>query len=222
MLGEIRLARAQARDRAWLARGELTGTELPGSCAAGRLLEHVVIDLDATLVTAHSEKEDAQGNFKAGFGHHPLGAWLDNTGEALAMVLRPGNAGSNTTADHLSVLDQALTQIPDRWRSKTVLIRADGAGYSHALIAALSEQQLDFSVGKTVTEAVRDNIGLVPTWASSMGCESVGHGWRRTTPRFWSRGRRDGDFASATCAVGVGASGGAVRWASARCLAGRG
>ena len=74
MLGEIRLARAQARDRAWLARGELTGTELPGSCAAGRLLEHVVIDLDATLVTAHSEKEDAQGNFKAGFGHHPLGA----------------------------------------------------------------------------------------------------------------------------------------------------
>ena len=138
------------------------------------------------------------------------------------MVLRPGNAGSNTAADHLSVLDQALTQIPDRWRSKTVLIRADGAGYSHALIAALSEQQLDFSVGKTVTEAVRDAIGLVPTWASPMGCESIGHGLRRTTPRFWSRGRRDGDFTSATCAVGVGASGGAVRWASARCLAGRG
>ena len=165
MLGRIRRSRAQARDRAWLARGELTGAELPGSRAAGRLLEHVVIDLDATLVTAHSEKEDARGNFKGGFGHHPLGAWLDNTNEALAMILRPGNVGSNTAADHLSVLDQALLQIPDRWRSKKVLIRADGAGYSHALITALSEQHLEFSVGYPVTDAVRDAIGLVPKYA---------------------------------------------------------
>ena len=73
MLGQIRLARAEARDRAWIARGDLTGAELPGSRAAGRVVEHVVIDLDATLVTAHSEKEDTRGNFKAGFGHHPLG-----------------------------------------------------------------------------------------------------------------------------------------------------
>ena len=146
------------------SRGELTGAELPGSRAAGKAIAEVVIDLDATLVTAHSEKEDARGNFKGGFGHHPLGAWLDNTNEALAMILRPGNAGSNTAADHLTVLDQALLQIPDRWRSKKVLIRADGAGYSHALIAALAEQQLEFSVGYPVTDAVRDAIGLVPTW----------------------------------------------------------
>ena len=165
MLGQIRLARAQARDRAWAARGELTGTELPGSRAAGKAIAEVVIDLDATLVTAHSEKEDARGNFKGGFGHHPLGAWLDNTNEALAMILRPGNAGSNTAADHLTVLDQALTQIPDRWRSKRVLIRADGAGYSHALITALSAQGLEFSVGYPITETVRDAIGLVPKWA---------------------------------------------------------
>jgi len=140
MLAQIRLARAQARDRAWLARGELT-------------------------VTAQSEKQDARGNFKGGFGHHPLGAWLDNTNEALAMVLRPGNAGSNTAADHLVVLDRALTQIPDRWRSKQVLIRSDGAGYSHALITALSEQGLEFSVGYPVTEAVRDAIRLIPAHA---------------------------------------------------------
>ena len=165
MLGQIRLARAQARDRAWAARGELTGTELPGSRAAGKAIAEVVIDLDATLVTAHSEKEDARGNFKGGFGHHPLGAWLDNTNEALAMILRPGNAGSNTAADHLTVLDQALTQIPDRWRSKRVLIRADGAGYSHALITALSAQGLEFSVGYPITETIRDAIGLVPKWA---------------------------------------------------------
>ncbi len=128
-----------------------------------------MIDLDATLVTVHSEKEDARGNFKGGFGHHPLGAWLDNTHEALAMLLRPGNAGSNTAADHLLVLEQALAQIPDRWRSKNVLIRADGAGYSHALISALSTQGLRFSVGYPVTEAVRDAIKLIPkhAWTSA-------------------------------------------------------
>ena len=165
MLARIRQARAAARDRAWTARGELTGSELPGSRAAGKTIGEVVIDLDATLVTAHSDKEDARGNFKGGFGHHPLGAWLDNTNEALAMLLRPGNAGSNTATDHLAVLEQALTQIPDRWRSKKVLIRADGAGYSHALISALSQQGLEFSVGYPVTEAVRDAIRLAPKWA---------------------------------------------------------
>jgi len=110
LLAKIRLARAEARDRAWLARGELTGSELPGSRAAGKTIAQVVIDLDATLVTAHSDKQGARGNFKGGFGYHPLGARLDNTGEALAALLRPGNAGSNTAADHLSVVGAALTQ----------------------------------------------------------------------------------------------------------------
>jgi len=174
MLAEVRQARAAARDRAWLARGELTGSELPGSRAAGRLLRQTVIDLDATLVTAHSDKEGAKGNFKGGFGYHPLGAWLDNTGEALAAVLRPGNAGSNTAADHLLVIEQALSQLPDRWRDKPILIRADGAGYSHALIRALSEQQLEFSIGYPVTEAVRDAIKTVPAWAWQVACNADG------------------------------------------------
>ena len=176
MLGEIRLARAVARDRAWLARGELTGTELPGSRAAGRMLEQVVIDLDATLVTAHSDKEGARGNFKGGFGHHPLGAWLDNTGEALAALLRPGNAGSNTAADHLVVLDHALTQLPDRFRHSgtPILVRADGAGYSHTLIAAMSVQGLDFSFGYPVTDAVRQAISTVPKHAWQAACNADG------------------------------------------------
>ena len=165
MLAAIRQGRAQARDRAWLARGELTGTELPGSRAAGKTIDQLVIDLDATLVTAHSDKEGAKGNFKGGFGYHPLGAWLDNTNEALAAVLRPGNAGSNTAADHLTVVEWALAQLPDRWRAKPILIRADGAGYSHALISSLSQQGLEFSVGYPVTEAVRDAIATVPAWA---------------------------------------------------------
>jgi hypothetical protein len=176
MLAGIRQARALARDRAWLARGELTGAELPGSRAAGKTIDQVVIDLDATLVTAHSDKEGARGTFKGGFGHHPLGAWLDNTGEALAAVLRPGNAGSNTAADHLTVLDRALTQLPDRWRhsGKPILVRADGAGYSHALISALSAQGLEFSIGYPVTEPVRDAIRLVPTWAWQVASNADG------------------------------------------------
>ena len=94
MLSRIRQARGQARDRAWTARGERTGSELPRSRAAG--------------------KEDARGNVKGGFGHLPLGGWLNNSNEALARLLRPGNAGSNTATDHLTVLDQALSQTPDR------------------------------------------------------------------------------------------------------------
>ncbi len=176
MLADIRRARATARDRAWLARGELTGSELPGSRAAGRSIEQVVIDMDATLVTAHSDKEGAKGNFKGGFGHHPLGAWLDNTGEALSALLRPGNAGSNTAADHLLVLEQALCQLPDRWRDsdKPVLVRADGAGFTHTLIKAIAEQGMDFSVGFPVTEAVRTAIAALPAWAWQVACNADG------------------------------------------------
>ena len=76
-------------------------------------------------------------------------------------MLRAGNAGSNTAADHLTVLDCALSQLPDRWRTKPILIRADGAGYSHALIAARSAQGLEFSVGYPVTDAVRDAIAQI-------------------------------------------------------------
>ena len=165
MLNEIRLARAQARDRTWLAMGELTGAELPGSRAAGLLLEHVVIDLDAILVRRIRRGRTPAGTSKAASVVTPSGPWLDNTGEALAMMLRPGNAGSNTAADHLAVFDQGVTQMPDRWSSKPILIRADGASYSHALIAALAGQQLEFSVGYPVTDAVRNAISLVLTWA---------------------------------------------------------
>lgn len=174
MLAEIRQARACARDRAWLVRGELTGAELPGSRAAGKVIKDIVIDIDATLVTAHSDKEGAKGNFKGGFGYHPIGAWLDNTGEALGAILRPGNAGSNTAADHLILLEMALAQIPDRWRDKPILVRADGAGYSHALINALSAQGLEFSVGYPVTEAVRGAISKMPDWAWQVASNADG------------------------------------------------
>ena len=71
-----------------------------------------MIDIDATLVNAHSDKEQAAPTWKRGFGFHPLLAYLDATGEALAGVLRPGNAGSGTAADHVSVLTDAIGQLP--------------------------------------------------------------------------------------------------------------
>jgi Transposase DDE domain group 1 len=91
------VAHARARARFW---------ELPGAP------ERLTIDVDATLITAHSEKDKAAGNYKHGYGFHPLGAYPDETREALAMLLRPGNAGSNTAADHVTVIDRALAQIP--------------------------------------------------------------------------------------------------------------
>ena len=94
----------------------------------------LVVDLDATLITSHSEKELAAPNFKRGFGFHPLGSWVDHgvvgTGEPLSMMLRSGNAGSNTAADHIQVTKDALRQLPFYRHSgrigRKVLIRADG------------------------------------------------------------------------------------------------
>lgn len=127
-LAAARTARAAAREVAWLQAAE-TGNDIPAARAGGRDLAGLVPDIDATLVTCHSEKEQAAATYKRGFGYHPLLCFLDNTGEALAGALRPGNAGANTAADHIAVLDQDLAQIPDAHRHGTdLLIRTDSAG----------------------------------------------------------------------------------------------
>jgi hypothetical protein len=121
-LRAIRTARAAARERAWA----LAGERAPG--ADGGL---VTVDIDATIVTAHSEKEQATPTWKKTFGFHPLAAFADHGagagGEALAIVLRPGNAGSNTAAEHIEVTKLALAQLPRRARRR-VLIRTDSGG----------------------------------------------------------------------------------------------
>ena len=71
-----------------------------------------MIDIDGTLLDAHSDKQDATPTYKRGFGFYPILAYLDATGEALAGLLRPGRAGSNNAADHLEPLDAALAQLP--------------------------------------------------------------------------------------------------------------
>jgi hypothetical protein len=113
-----------------------------------------------------SDKEGAAPTFKKGFGFHPLGAWLANTIESLAMLLRPGNAGSNTVADHLTVLGEALAQVPAGWRSR-LLVRVDGAGATHDLVRHLlslstRRRTVLFTCGWMITEADEAAIRMLP------------------------------------------------------------
>jgi len=163
-LAAIDTARAQARARVW----ELAGAHAPD---AGADAEHpVVIDLDATLVTSHSDKQQARPTFKRGFGFHPLWTFGDHgaagTGEPLAFALRPGNAGSNTATDHIGVIRAALRQLPG-YRAGTlpgrrVLIRTDGAGCSHRLLEWMTTQRLSYSVGYTLPANTADLLALIP------------------------------------------------------------
>ncbi|MGW4412485.1 transposase [Nonomuraea sp. NPDC004702] len=79
----------------------------------------MVIDLDPTLISAHSDKQGASATFKKGWGFHPLAAWCANTHESLAMLPRTGSAGSNTVVDHVLVLTEALRRIPDSFRPRS-------------------------------------------------------------------------------------------------------
>ena len=126
----------------------------------------------------HSDTEGAAPTFKKGYGFHPLGAWCANTAESLAMLLRPGNAGSNTFTDHAAVLTAALRQIPRRMRSR-LLVRVDGAGASHELINCLLSlagrcRTVLFSCGWAITEADEQAIRLLPAAAWQAGLEQDG------------------------------------------------
>ena len=163
-LSAIDTARAVVRGRVW----KLAGSDAPDHQISA---EHpVVIDLDATLITAHSDKELAAPTFKRGFGFHPLGSWVDHgaegTGEPLSMLLRKGNAGSNTAADHIQVTKDALAQLPFYRRGgragKKVLIRTDGGGGTHEYLRWLSGQGLSYSVGFTLTDDMVTRIDQLP------------------------------------------------------------
>lgn len=176
MLAELRAARAQAREIAWAQQADTRG-DLPQPAVAGRPVDGLVLDIDATIVICHSEKESATRTWKKTFGYHPLLCFLDNTGEALAGLLREGRAGSNTTTDHITVLDQALAQIPDAHRHGTaILLRADAAGSSHGFLAhirSLRDRHLDirFSVGAAITEPVREAIKAATGWIPAIDAD---------------------------------------------------
>jgi DDE family transposase len=178
MLDRIARARARARAHAWTLI-ERTPAGFPWLVIAGKTLAGwLVIDLDATLVTASSDKEGAAATWKMGYGFHPLGGWLANTREPLAMLLRPGNAGSNTFADHKEVLAAAIRQVPARFR-RQVLIRVDGAGASHELIKHLlsmssPRRNVLFTCGWMITAADEDAIRQVPAGAWKPGTAQDG------------------------------------------------
>jgi hypothetical protein len=167
-----------ARRRAW-QQIEARHGAIPGVAIADKVVDGVIcIRLDASVVTCHSDKQGAEPNFK-GFGLHPLGAWCDNTREPLAGVLRPGSAGSNTVADHLTVLDEAIAALPPRHRRR-LMVTVDGAGASHGLIARLDQlanrpgHQLVYSVGWDLSERERIAIRRVPAHAWQIAIDPAG------------------------------------------------
>ncbi len=145
VLAAITSARAVARERVW------------GWAGAPVQDGKVVIDLDATLLDAHSEKEQASRTWKKGFGFHPLLGFVDHGtgggGEPVAELLRPGKAGSNTAADHVTVLDAVLAQVPARLRARDthgrvpVLVRTDAAGATKEFARHLAATGVEFSLG---------------------------------------------------------------------------
>jgi hypothetical protein len=164
VLAAIAAARASARARAW----RLAGTHAPDHGVDRN--RPLIVDVDATLVTAHSEKEGAAATFKRGFGHHPLWSFVDHgaagTGEPLSVLLRPGNAGSNTAADHVTVLRNALRQLPGHRAGtrpgRKVLIRIDGAGCTHELLDWIVGQRMSYSVGFTLPADFAEQLTKIP------------------------------------------------------------
>ncbi len=142
-LDGLREARALARAHAWRAGGA------PGE---------IVLDFDSHLVSAHSDKQGATPTWKRGFGFHPLLCYLDESGEALAGLLREGRAGANTADDHVEVLALALEQIVKAHLERPMLARSDSAGATHEFASALRETGIRFSLGFQITEAVRAAI----------------------------------------------------------------
>src|SRR5690348_10152634 len=174
-----RIAQARARIRAHVWGQIEAAGGFPWLDVAGKTLRGwLVIDMDATLVTAHSDKQGASATWKMGYGFHPLGAWAANTRECLAMLLRTGSAGSNTFTDHKEVLAAAIRQLPARFRRR-LLIRVDGAGASHELIKHLLSlssvrRTVLFTCGWMITPADEDAIGQVPEDAWKPGISQDG------------------------------------------------
>jgi Transposase DDE domain group 1 len=161
-LAGLRAARAQARGRAWQA----------GAHADGLLL----VDVDGTLVAAYSDKQGAAATYKCGFGFYPLVCFLDRrdgTGEALAGILRPGNAGSNTAVDHIEVVDLALAQLPTAARDQPIVVRADTGGATHAFTGYLCERGVRFSISLPADERVRAAVLAVAAdgWTAAVDAD---------------------------------------------------
>ncbi|HEY8449079.1 MAG TPA: IS1380 family transposase [Bacillota bacterium] len=175
-LRRIAKARAKVRARIWGLFGQP-----PAARAAGRDVGAavIVLDVDSTIVIAHSDKEGAAPTYKHSYGFHPILVTCDNTGELLAIKLRPGNAGANTASDHLDVLAQAIGQIPAAHR-RHLLIRGDSAAATHKVIewlTALGQRRgriVEYSLGWSIGAIERAAITALPTSAWSPAIDADG------------------------------------------------
>ncbi|WP_406352252.1 IS1380 family transposase [Streptomyces sp. NBC_01635] len=170
-LQAIRSARAEVRNRVWL----LAGNKAPDAD------RQVTVDLDGVLVIAHSDKQDAAATWKKTHSHHPLTAFVDHgpggTGEPVAALLRSGNAGSNTAADHIITTQLALAQLPKKYRrGRQTLIRTDSAGGTHDFVAWLAKRGrwLSYSVGMVITEPIHSHVLKIPGPAWTPAVEADG------------------------------------------------
>ncbi|WP_406724449.1 IS1380 family transposase [Streptomyces sp. GD-15H] len=177
-LTAIRTARSEVRRRVW----ELAGSRAPDTGG------QVIVDLDGVLVVAHSDKQDAAPTWKKSYGHHPLRGFVDHgpggTGEPVAALLRPGNAGSNTAADHITTARLALAQLPKRYRRgrQTLIrcdsagIRCDSAGGTHEFVSWLARRGrwLSYSVGMVITETIHQHVLKIPESAWTPAVETGG------------------------------------------------
>lgn len=170
-LTAIRDARSEVRRQVW----ELAGANSPAADG------EVVVDIDGVLVLAHSEKQDATATWKKTFGHHPLVAFVDHgpagSGEPVAALLRPGNAGSNTAADHIETAQLALAQLPKRLRrGRQTLIRTDSGGGTHHFLDWLSRRGrwLSYSVGMTITDTIHQAVLKIPKKAWTPAYDAQG------------------------------------------------
>lgn len=173
----VAAALAPLRERVWSQSGVTTGPD------------PVLLDIDASLVEIHSEnKEQSAATFKGGFGFHPMFCFADATGETLAGLLRPGNAGANTVADHVDVLDQAISQLPTPIArghragndaaavEREVVVRADSAGCTEGFLTACRARNVGFYVtarsNAQVTQAIFDAIGIEQVWLPAFDRDS--------------------------------------------------
>lgn len=169
-LDALRAQTATVRAAVWRRMAATTGTG------------EVKLDIDASLVEIHSENKDGTAaTFKGGFGFHPMFCFADATGEALAAMLRPGNAGSNTVADHLAVLDQAIAQLPaeiavghragdepDLTRRR-IRVRTDSAGCTNGFVTGCRARNIGFSVVARTNSSIHAAISRIqrvddPRW----------------------------------------------------------
>lgn len=167
VLAALDRARAHVRARTW----ELAGEHAPDHSIGPD--KPLIVDLDATLITAHSDKENAAPTFKRGYGFHPLCSFVDHgahgTGEPLVVLLRPGNAGSNTAVDHITVTREASRQLPFTARGgrvgHKVLIRTDAAGGTHEFVEWLQARRLGYSLGFTLPDDAVARLARIPDTA---------------------------------------------------------